>query len=58
MYQAQTGYKQMQGQPGFNPYTRYVPPPYQGYLPYVGMQRPMAQEIPSYPGYAQPDLNW
>lgn len=47
----------MQGQLGFNPYTGYVPPPYQGYSPYAGMQRPMAQEIPSYPGYAQPDLN-
>ena len=34
--------------------------PYQGYqqqMPYVGMQTPIAQEIPSYPGYAQLDLN-
>lgn len=26
-------------------------------MPYVGMQRPIAQEIPSYLGYAHPDLN-
>jgi len=26
-------------------------------MPYVGMQTPIAQEIPSYPGYAQLDLN-
>jgi len=34
--------------------------PYQGYqmqMPYVGMQRPIAQVIPSYPGYAPPNLN-
>lgn len=57
MYQAQTSYGQMQGQPGFNPYTGYVPLPYQGHPPYASMQRPMAQGIPSYPRYAQPDLN-
>ena len=26
-------------------------------MPYAGMQRPISQEIPSYPGYAQPNLN-
>ena len=34
--------------------------PYLGYqhqIPYVGAQRPISQEIPSYPGYAQPGLN-
>ena len=34
--------------------------PYMGYqqqIPYAGAQRPVAQAIPSYPGYAQPDLN-
>ena len=34
--------------------------PYLGYqqqIPYASAQRPIAQEIPSYPGYAQPDLN-
>ena len=34
--------------------------PYLGYqhqIPYAGAQRPIAQAIPSYPGYAQPGLN-
>ena len=34
--------------------------PYLGYqqqIPYAGAQRPVAQEIPSYPGYAQHNLN-
>ena len=34
--------------------------PYLGYqqkIPYAGAQRPISQEIPSYPSYAQPDLN-
>ena len=34
--------------------------PYMGYqqqISHVGAQRVVAQEIPSYPGYAQPDLN-
>jgi len=35
-----------------NPYLGYQP-----HIPYVGAQRPVAQVIPSYPGYAQPDLN-
>ena len=26
-------------------------------MPYVDMQRPIAHAIPSYPGYAQPELN-
>lgn len=26
-------------------------------MPYVGIQRPISQAIPSHPGYAQPDLN-
>lgn len=42
LYQAQPSYGQMQGRPAFNPYTGYVPPPYQGYPPYAGMKRPMA----------------
>jgi len=42
------------------PYTGFVQQPYQGYqmqMPYASMQRPISKEIPSYPGYAQPDLN-
>ena len=34
--------------------------PYLGYqhqIPYAGVQRPIVQEIPSHPSYAQPDLN-
>ena len=34
--------------------------PYLGYqhqIPYASAQRTIAQEIPSYSGYAQPDLN-
>ena len=34
--------------------------PYLGYqqqIPYAGTQRPVAQAIPSYPDYAQPNLN-
>jgi len=57
VYQTQLGYGQLQGQPSFNPYTKDVPPPYQGCPPYAGMQRPMAQAIPSYPRYAHLDLN-
>ena len=26
-------------------------------MPHAGTHRPVAQAIPSYPGYAQPDLN-
>ena len=38
----------------------YAHQPYQSYqhqMHYAGMQRPIAQEIPSYPGYASPTLN-
>ena len=35
-----------------NPYLDY-----QQQIPYVGAQIPIAQAIPSYPGYAQPNLN-
>ena len=35
-----------------NPY-----PGYQQQIPYVGTQRLVSQAIPSYSGYAQPDLN-
>lgn len=58
MYQGKPGDRQLQGQPGFNPYIDYVQLPYQGYPYYVGIQRPIAQVIPSFPRYAQPDLNW
>ena len=30
---------------------------YQQQIPYAGAQRHISQVIPSYPGYAQPDLN-
>ena len=30
---------------------------YQQHIPYVGSQRLVTQEIPSYPSYAQPNLN-
>ena len=35
-----------------NPYLGYQP-----HIPYAGAQRPVSQAIPSYPRYAQPDLN-
>ena len=35
-----------------NPYLGY-----QQHIRYVGAQRPVAQEIPSYPSYAQPNIN-
>ena len=35
-----------------NPYLAY-----QQHIPYAGAQRPIAQKIPSYPSYAQNDLN-
>ena len=41
-------------------YHGYAPQPYQSYqhqMNYAGMQRPTAQAIPSYPGYALPNLN-
>ena len=41
-------------------YHGYAPQPYQSYqhqMHYAGMQRPTAQVIPSYPGYASPILN-
>jgi len=41
-------------------YHSYAPQPYQSYqhqMHYAGMQRPTAQEIPSYSGYASPNLN-
>lgn len=41
-------------------YNGYAHQPYQSYqhqIHYVGMQRPTAQEIPSYQGYASPNLN-
>ena len=56
------GYGQPHIQPGYQqpPYTGFFQQPYQGYqmpVPYVDMKRPMVQEIPSYPKYAQPDPN-
>ena len=36
----------------YNPYLGY-----QQQIPYVGAQIPVSKAIPSYPGYAQPDLN-
>ena len=62
--QAYQGYEQQvfasNGQP-YQPYHNgYAHQPYQSYqhqMHYASMQRPTAQAIPSYPGYAQPSLN-
>ena len=56
------GYGQPHIQPSYQhpPYTGFFHQPYQDYqmqMPYVGMKIPIAQVIPSYPRYAQPDLN-
>ena len=46
-----------QYQPFHNGYTHQPYQSYQHQMHYAGMKRPTAQEIPSYPGYASPNLN-
>jgi len=46
-----------QNQPFYNGYAQQPYQSYQHQMDYAGMQRPTAQAIPSYPGYALPNLN-
>jgi hypothetical protein len=46
-----------QNQPFYNGYAHQPYQSYQHQMHYAGMQRPTAQAIPSYPGYASPNLN-
>lgn len=49
----QSGYQQ----PYYNGYAHQPYQSYQHHIHYAGMQRPTAQAIPSYPGYASTNLN-
>ena len=46
-----------QNQPFYNGHAHQPYQSYQHQMHYAGMQRPTAQAIPSYPGYASPNLN-
>ena len=46
-----------QHQPFHNDYAHQPYQSYQHQMHYAGMQRPTTQAIPSYPGYASPNLN-
>jgi len=49
----QNGYQQ----PYYNGYAHQPYQNYQHQIDYAGMQRPTTEAIPSYPGYALPNLN-